>query len=142
VKLVDANVLLYAVDADARHHTEAKAWLDTALNSRETVAIPWVCALAFVRLTTSSRIYPNPLPVDRAFDILNGWMSRSSVISLEPGSGHADRMRTLLAEVGTGGNLVTDAHLAALAVENRATIVTFDGDFARFPGVVWHRPGD
>ncbi|MGP6206319.1 type II toxin-antitoxin system VapC family toxin [Microbacterium sp. F2] len=142
MKLVDANVLLYAVDADARHHTEAKTWLDSALSSRETVAIPWVCALAFVRLSTNSRIYANPLPVDEAFDILNGWMSRPSVISPQPGAGHSDRMRTLLDDVGTGGNLVTDAHLAALAIENRAEIVTFDGDFGRFPGVVSRRPGE
>ena len=98
MKLVDANVLLYAVDADARHHAEAKTWLDSALSSRETVAIPWVCALAFVRLATSRRIYANPLPVDDAFDILNGWMNRPSVISPEPGAGHSDRMRMLLAE--------------------------------------------
>ena len=142
MKLVDANVLLYAVDADARHHARAKTWLDSALSSRETVAIPWGCALAFVRLATSRRIYANPLPVDDAFDILNGWMNRPSVISPEPGAGHSDRMRMLLADVGTGGNLVMDAHLAALAIANRAQIVTFDGDFGRFPGVVWGRPGD
>jgi len=69
-------------------------------------------------------------------------MNRPSVISPEPGAGHSDRMRMLLADVGTGGNLVMDAHLAALAIENRAQIVTFDGDFGRFPGVVWGRPGD
>lgn len=140
MNLVDANVLIYAVDADARHHDVAKRWLDAALNGRETVAIPWVCALAFVRLTTSARIYPHPLDPDDALDILGGWMTQPAAVSLEPAAGHVARMRALLSATGTGGNLVTDAHLAALALEHRATVVTFDTDFGRFPGLSWRLP--
>ena len=140
MKLVDANVLLYAVDADARHHQQAKRWLDRALSGADTVMLPWVCALAFVRLTTSARVYDNPLSVDDALDILGSWMSQPNVISPEPTSGHLKKMRDLLTQTGSGGNLVTDAHLAALAIQHRATVVTFDADFGRFDGVSRMRP--
>ena len=140
MKLVDANVLLYAVDADARHHMQAKNWLDRALSGSDTVMLPWVCALAFVRLATSARVYENPLSVDDALDIVGSWMSQPNVIAPEPASGHLERMRELLTHTGSGGNLVTDAHLAALAIQHRATVVTFDADFGRFDGVDWMRP--
>lgn len=117
----------------------ARRRLERQRDRRDPVGVR---ALAFVRFTTSPRIFPHPLDPDDAFDIVNRWMRRPSVVSPEPGAGHLDRMRSLLAVTGTGGNLVTGAHLAALAIENRATVVTFDGDFARFPGVTWHRPGE
>jgi toxin-antitoxin system PIN domain toxin len=140
VRLVDANVLLYAVDADSRHHDAARRWLDSALSGADTVLVPWVCALAFLRLTTSARVYERPLEVDDAIDILDGWLAQPTVISPEPSTGHLGRLREMLRDTGSGGNLVTDAHLAALAVQHRATVVTFDSDFARFPGVDWIRP--
>ena len=140
MKLIDANVLLYAVDADARHHEQAKRWLDRALSGADTVMLPWVCVLAFIRLTTSARVYENPLTVDDALDIVGSWMSQPNVIAPEPTGGHLERMRQLLAQTGSGGNLVTDAHLAALAIQHRATVVTFDADFGRFDGVAWMRP--
>jgi toxin-antitoxin system PIN domain toxin len=140
VKLVDANVLIYAVDADARHHDAARRWLDRALSGSDTVLVPWVCALAFLRLTTSARVFESPLGADDAIDILEGWLAQPSVISPEPATGHLGRLREMLRDTGSGGNLVTDAHLAALAAQHRATVVTFDSDFARFPGVDWMRP--
>lgn len=142
MNLVDANVLLYAVDADARHHAASKHWLDGALSGSETISIPWVCALAFVRVATSPRIYPNPLDPDDALAIVEAWWAQPAVVPVEPGPGHIGRLRSLLEATDTGGNLVTDAHLAALAIERRAAVVTFDTDFTRFPGVRIHRPGD
>ncbi|HET8928208.1 MAG TPA: type II toxin-antitoxin system VapC family toxin [Microbacterium sp.] len=140
MKLVDANVLLYAVDADARHHDAARRWLDAAISGADTVLLPWVCALAFLRLTTNPRVYEEPLTVDEAIDIVAGWMRQPAVITPEPAAGHLERVREMLRDTGTGGNLVTDAHLAAMALQHRATVVTFDSDFARFPGVEWMRP--
>lgn len=141
MKLVDANVLLYAVDENARHHDAARRWLDQAVSGADTVLLPWVCALAFLRLTTSSRIYENPLDIDDAIDIVAEWMRQPTVITPEPEAGHLERLRELLRDTGSGGNLVTDAHIAAIALQRRATVVTFDSDFGRFPGVTWMRPG-
>lgn len=140
MKLVDANVLLYAVDSDSRHHDAARRWLESALSGGDTVLLPWVCALAFLRLTTNARMYENPLEVDDAIDIVETWLTQPAVISPEPAAGHLARVRELLRDTGSGGNLVTDAHLAALAMQHRATVVTFDSDFVRFPGVQWIRP--
>ena len=141
MKLVDANVLLYAVHAEARHHTTAVAWLDRALSSVEGVVLPWISLVAFLRISTHPAIYPSPLSVDEAFDYVSGWQSSPVVLTVEPDRQHARRMRELLAETGSAGNLVNDAHVAALALQYDATVVTYDNDFSRFPGVRWERPG-
>jgi uncharacterized protein len=140
VNLVDANVLLYAVNRDARHHDQARSWLDDALSGRSTVAFCWVALLAFVRLATKVDLFPSPLPVDAAFDRVDAWLAAPSAVVLEPTADHARMVRRLLAAVGVGGNLVSDAHLAALAIEHRCTVVTFDNDFGRFDGVAWRLP--
>jgi toxin-antitoxin system PIN domain toxin len=141
VKLVDANVLLYAVHAEARHHTTAVAWLDRALSSVEAVALPWISLVAFLRISTHPAIYPSPLTVDEAFDYVFGWQSSPVALSIEPDRQHVRRLRELLAETGSAGNLVNDAHVAALALQYDATVVTYDNDFGRFAGVRWERPG-
>lgn len=140
MKIVDANVLLYAVDVSAEHHADAKAWLDDALSGTESVVLPWICLLAFVRISTHPSIYPSPLRPAQAFDVIEAWLGRPNVLLGEAGFRHAGLLREMVLATGTGGNLVNDAHLAALAVENGAAVVTFDGDFARFPGVEWMRP--
>jgi hypothetical protein len=141
VKLVDANVLLYSIDRSATHHEAAHDWLETSLNGRETLALPWVSLLAFVRLSTNPAVYPHPLESGRALDIVDLWLSSGIVTTAEPGGGHIGRLRDLLTATGHGGNLVNDAHLAAIALDHDATVVTFDSDFGRFPGVKWERPG-
>ncbi|MEJ7892090.1 MAG: type II toxin-antitoxin system VapC family toxin [Solirubrobacteraceae bacterium] len=138
--LVDANVLLYAVNADARHHTAARDWLRQALNADETVGIAWVAALAFLRVSTSPVALAQPLGVEDASDFLEGWLGRPQVVLLEPTPRHLPLLRSLLASVGTAGNLVNDAHLAALALEYDATVISFDRDFGRFAGVRWRLP--
>jgi toxin-antitoxin system PIN domain toxin len=140
VTLVDANVLLYAVDRSARHHEEAKAWLDRALSGRETVAMPWICLLAFVRIATHPAIYPRPLEASQALDVVEAWLGRRNVIVPSLGAEHLPALREAIEATGTAGNLVNDAHLAAIARRSDATVVTFDGDFARFPGIRWRRP--
>lgn len=140
MKLVDANVLLYAVDTSAPHHAEARPWLDDALSGTETVVLPWLCLLAFLRIATHPGIYPHPLAPEQAVGVVSAWTARPNVVAGAPGPRHAELLGRMLAATGVGGNLVNDAHVAALAVEHGATVVTFDGDFARFPGVRWELP--
>ncbi|MGI8946437.1 MAG: TA system VapC family ribonuclease toxin [Ornithinimicrobium sp.] len=140
MKVVDANVLLYAVDRGAEHHQVSKTWLDRALAGHEAVLLPWLSLLAFLRLSTHPAVHDQPLTVDQALDIVEVWVGAPAAITSEPDSAHTGRLRTLLGATGHGGNLVNDAHLAALAVQHRATVVTFDSDFGRFPGVQWERP--
>lgn len=140
MKIVDANVLIYAVNADARHHAIAKSWLDAALSGPTTIGIPWVCVLAFLRISTHPSVFEHPLTSEQAMDVVDVWLGCPNVISPEPGARHAATLRSFLSDVGVGGNLVNDAHIATLAHQSGATVVTFDSDFGRFPGVTWERP--
>jgi hypothetical protein len=138
VNLVDANVLLYAVNASSDKHERSRSWLDGALSSGEPLGLSWIVVLAFLRLSTKVGIHPNPLSVEAATAQVEQWLRRAQLI--EPTSRHLAVMAGLLAPTGAGGNLVNEAHLAALAIEHNATIVSFDDDFARFPGVRWNEP--
>lgn len=110
--------------------------------SRATVLLPWVSLVGFVRITTHPRIHPHPLSPEAALTLVDEWLAHPQVITPEPDPRHTTRMRELLEAAGsTGGNLVNDAHLAALALQYGATVVTFDNDFGRFPGVKWEMPG-
>ena len=141
MRLVDANVLIYAVNEDARHHEASRTWLDRALSGGDTVGFAWVPLLAFVRLTTRPELFAAPLQVDEAMNQVSEWLAAPGAVTVTPGPTHGERLARLLAEVGSGGNLVNDGHLAALALEHRAEIVSYDNDFDRF-GVRWHRPED
>lgn len=140
MKLVDANVLLYAVNRDAERHDVARTWLDNALSGGDTVAFSWIALLAFTRLATKVGVFPAPLSIGGAMDRVDAWLSAPTAVVVEPTADHPAVLRRLLEGVGVGGNLVSDAHLAALAIEHRCTIVSFDGDFARFEGVRWIAP--
>lgn len=140
MKLVDANVLIYAVNSDAAHHDRSQQWLDTALSGSDTVAFSWIVLLAFVRLTTKEGLFPAPLSTDAAMGRVDAWLGAAPAVVVEPTRDHASVVRRLLQETGTGGNLVNDAHLAALALEHRCSIVSFDNDFGRFSGVEWNEP--
>ncbi len=140
MNLVDANVLLYAVNADAQHHASAKRWLDEALNGASSVYFSWSALLAFLRLSTKVGLFPVPLSVDQALDIVGIWIAAPAAIVVNPTPRHFEILRELLSADGTGGKLVTDAHLAALAIEHRATVITYDTDFARFEGLRSARP--
>lgn len=142
MKLVDANVLLYAVNSDAERHEEARTWLDTALSGRATVAFSWIVLLAFVRLTTKIDLFPSPLTVDQALDRVEAWLAAPPAVVVEPTPDHTRIVRRLLGSVGVGGNLVNDAHLAALAIEHRCVVVSYDLDFTRFEGVTVERPSE
>ncbi len=136
----DANVLLYAVNTASDQHGASLGWLDKALSGADAVGLAWVPLLAFVRLTTKPGIFPTPLRTDQALARVTDWLSAPGAVLVNPTPRHADILAGLLAQVGTGGNLVSDAHLAALALEHRASIVSYDHDFSRFDGVRWDQP--
>lgn len=140
MRLVDANVLLYAVNADAKEHDRARVWFEASLNGRETVGFAWVVLLAFVRLSTRSGIFARPLDAETACEYVEEWLTRPVSVVLAPTPRHLTILRGLLRDAGTGGNLTSDAHLAALAIEHGADIWSFDRDFQRFPGLTAHVP--
>lgn len=141
MNLVDANVLVYAVNEDAAHHRASRDWLDGALSGAETVGFSWLVLLAFIRLSTKEGLFPRPLDAEAAMGRVHAWLAAAPAVVLEPTVDHARVLSRLLADTGGGGNLVNDAHLAALALEHRGRVVSFDSDFARFPDVEWVVPG-
>ncbi len=138
--LVDVNLLIYAVDKDAPLHAAAKSWWESTVSGSETVGLPWIVLLAFLRLTTRPNVFPKPLRLDAAFDIVDSWLRQPSVTVIHPGPRHAQMLQDLLLPLGTGGNLTTDAHLAALALEHGAELYSLDNDFARFHNLKWRDP--
>lgn len=133
--VVDANVLLHAVNADSAQHAAASDWLDRALSGAEPVGFAWVVILAFIRLTTRAAVFPVPLSPDEALATVEAWIGAAPSVMVHPTARHLGIIRSLLSETGTAGNLTTDAHLAAIAVEHGAGLVSFDRDFERFSGV-------
>lgn len=138
--LLDANLLLYAVNQDAKHHRQAKTWLQSTLSGPETVGLSWNVLLAFLRVSTRPGLFRQPLAVEPALDLIEAWIAQDSVVILHPGPRHLKVLRELLTGAGTGGNLTSDAHLAALAMEHGATLCSLDRDFTRFPGLDWRNP--
>lgn len=141
MNVVDANVLIYAVNEDAPNHSTARDWLDRALGGHEPVGFAWSALLAFLRLTTHPGFFGRPLTVDEATAVIEGWLARPAALVVGPSPRHLSILRGLLAGRGAGGNAVGDAHLAALALEHGATVVSFDADFDRFAGLRWRQPG-
>lgn len=138
--LLDANLLIYAVNQDAPLHRRAKPWLEAAMSGQETVGFSWIVVLAFLRLTTRTGLFRRPLKVESALDIVASWLDQTSATIVHPGPRHLPILRELLRPLGTGGNLTSDAHLAALAIEHGAELCSSDADFARFGGLQWRNP--
>jgi toxin-antitoxin system PIN domain toxin len=140
VKLIDANVLLYADDRAAEHHRASRSFLTAALSRGDLILVPWLSVLAYLRISTMSQLHHQPRSVVGALAFIRAVLDRPSVIAGEPDHRHLDRVAELLAATGHGGNLVNDAHLGALALQYDATVISYDNDFSRFPGVRWERP--
>lgn len=139
--IVDATVLLYAVDDQSHFHTAARTWLEDAMNGVERVGLPWVSLMAFQRIISHPRVTAHPLtPVD-AWGYVTAWLDADQAWVPVPGSRHRDILGRLLIDGDLRGNLVTDAHLAALAIEQGTAVCSFDSDFARFEGLRWINPG-
>ena len=138
--LLDANLLIYAVNEDAPLNRKARSWLESVLSGQETVGFPWGVLLAFLRLTTRPGLFRHPLPVETAFDLVAAWLGQASATIVHPGPRHLSLLRELLRPLGAGGNLTSDAHLAALAIEYGAELCSSDTDFARVHGLKWRNP--
>jgi toxin-antitoxin system PIN domain toxin len=138
--LPDANTLLYAVNSASDRHAAALGALRHSFDDPRGVAFAWTVLLAFLRLSTRRGIFPRPLSVDDAVRVVEHWLGHPQAHVVHPGERHAEILGRLLRSAGTAGNLTTDAHLAALAIENGATVLSFDRDFARFEGVQWTMP--
>jgi toxin-antitoxin system PIN domain toxin len=140
VILVDSNLLLYGFDAGAKHHVRARSWLENVLDSSEQVGFAWVTLLAFIRIGTNPSALLRALSLEEAATIVSSILERRNAILLHPGERHWTLLRQLIVDAQARGDLVTDAHLAALAIEHGATLCTTDRDFARFPGLRWQNP--
>lgn len=140
MNLVDANVLIYAINSDAAHHDRARRWLEQALSESEPLGFAWVVLIAFLRITTRRGILERPLPVGDALAYVDSWLDQPSAELAVPGPNHWAILRTLIASSGSAGNLTADAHLAALAIEGGWTLVSTDNDFRRFNGLKTFNP--
>jgi uncharacterized protein len=140
VILVDANLLLYAHNTKAAEHPAARRWLEGTLSAPEHVGLCWAVIYAFVRIVTDQRAYVAPKPMAEARSIVDGWLQRPNVELLEPTGRHWSVLQQVLESGRVRGALVSDALLAALAIEHGATLCTTDRDFSRFPGLKWMNP--
>jgi toxin-antitoxin system PIN domain toxin len=140
--LVDANLLIYAINKDAPHHRRAKRCLEKALSGSESVGFSWGVILAFLRITTRPCILSRPLESRQALDYVDEWLDQPVAEVLSPGPAHWPIIRNLLSTAGTLGNLTSDAHLAAIAIEHGASVYSADYDFQRFQGIQHVNPLD
>ena len=138
--LVDANILIYSHVASFSQHKAARKWLDQQLNGSTRVGLPWVSLLAFLRLVTNPRVFERPEPMPDAWHQVRAWLACETAWIPQPTERHVDLLNELLALPGVHGNLVPDAHLAALALGHGLTLCSTDGDFARFPTLRWQNP--
>ena len=131
--LVDANLLLYAYDAAAPEHRKARRWLEDVLAKPEPILFPWQSIHAFLRIATNPRAWVSPLTIEEARSIVDEWLSLPNVVTPAPGERHWEIMCEILTDSQCRGPLVSDAVLAALALEYGAELCTNDRDFSRFP---------
>ena len=136
----DVNILVYAHNSRARQYETARQWWERALTEIRPVGMAWVTILGFIRISTHRGILANPMPVEDALGRVRTWLRHPRVELLTPGDRHAEILFGFLEHLGTAGDLTTDAHLAALAIEYQAELVSTDADFSRFPGLRWFNP--
>lgn len=140
MKIVDVNLLLYAINSDSPRHDAARAWLENLLNSEETIGLPWAVILGFLRIATNPRALATALKVPAAVARVEDWLALQNVRLVREKDDHWETLRTLIVTAGTAGNLTTDAHLAALAISHDAVLCSSDRDFGRFKGLRWENP--
>jgi toxin-antitoxin system PIN domain toxin len=140
VILPDINLLIHAYDSESPLHAASRAWWEGLMNGQAPVGLAWATMLGFIRLTTHRQVMRHPLAAAAACAHVRAWLDRPSVAILTPGPRHAAILFGLIESLGTAGNLTTDAHLAALAIEHQAELHSTDADFTRFQGLRWRNP--
>jgi uncharacterized protein len=140
MKLIDLNVLLYAVHRKAPQHEKVRRWWEAALSDDEPIGLAWVVLLGFLRLSTSAHVFAKPLDSRQAIQRVEAWLAQPNTHVVRETEEHWRILSELLDQTGTAGNLTTDAHLAALAISLGAKVVSCDADFGRFPNLRWENP--
>lgn len=138
--LPDVNILIHAHNLDSPVHQAARQWWDLCLAGTEGVGLAWVTLLGFIRISTHRRILANPLPISEVLDRIRSWLSLPHVHIPQPSQRHFERLSKAFEQLGTAGNLTTDAHLATLAMERGYILYSSDTDFDRFKGLRWINP--
>lgn len=138
--LVDANILLYAEDSSSEHHDRARLWWDGMLSGEEPVNLCWAVLLAFIRIATNKKVFETPLTLKEAISRVQSWMDQPCVRLVQPTSRHWELFQKLAIQGQTQANLITDVHLAALAIEHNCILYSTDADFSRFSGLKWKNP--
>lgn len=138
--LLDANIPLYAYDADAPQQPAAADWLTKIFETPETIALTWPTIWAFIRIATNPKTRRKPLTTQRAIQIVNGWLSMSGVVVLQPGPRHLEILEQIATNAKMLGPSLTDAVLAAIAIENGSVLASTDQGFGRFRGLRWVNP--
>lgn len=136
----DINLLVYAYNSSAPDHERARTWWETSLSSIRPVGLPWVVMLGYLRLMTSRSVLVDPFSPLEVIGHLRSWLDRPQVLVLAPGPRHLDLVEDLMQSAHASGQLTTDIHLAALAIEHQAELCSNDADFSRFPGLRWSNP--
>lgn len=140
MKLPDVNLLLYTADESSPHCERTRSWLEETLSGTEEVGFAWLALLGFFRISTNPAAFESTLSPAGAFEFVESWLGQPVSTVVHPTHRHAATLRRLLEPLGTGGNLTSDAHLAALAIEHGAELCSADTDFARFDGLRWTNP--
>ena len=136
----DLNLLVYAYNDGAPRHLEARRWWEGLINGSDRIGVPWLVSTGFVRLMTHPGALTSPVSPGEAIDHVSEWFRHPHVTPIDPGTDHLTHVRRNLDAAGVGANLVTDAHIAALAIEYQAEVHSNDADFGRFPGLRWRNP--
>lgn len=140
MKIIDTNVLIYSVSQQSPKFVVATNWLNRVMSESETIGFSWLVLIAFMRITTHSRLSPQPLSIQQTKHVVQAWLEQPCATILYPTHKHLNLIEELLEPLGVAGDLTNDAHIAALAIEHGATVYSFDNDFTRFPRVRWAMP--
>ena len=138
--LVDANILLYAEDSLQPRHQKARAWWDDILSGTEVICLCWTVLSAFIRIGTNPRVFAHPLSLEQALTRVQSWLDQPCTRIVRPTEHHWTVFKQVLMDGQAVANLVTDAHLAALAIEHGCELASTDSDFARFRKLKWKNP--
>ena len=140
MRIVDTSILLPAITPSLPQHEAARKALESAINSDRPVGLCWVVVNAFLRITTKPGLFAKPLRIDEAWDFVERWLEHENVRVVQESEDHARLWSELLRQAGTGGDLTTDAWIAAIALAHGASVLSLDSDFARFPNLRWETP--